>query len=49
MFSFIDNPVMVERMASNSRKLIVDRYEQRVVWNALLEEYRRLEKELLKN
>lgn len=49
MLSFIDNPFMVERMASNSRKLIVDRYEQRVVWNALLEEYRRLEKELLKN
>lgn len=48
MLSFIDNPFMVERMASNSRKLIVDRYEQRVVWNALLEEYRRLEKELLK-
>ena len=49
MLSFIDNPFMVERMASNSRKLIVDRYEQRVIWEALLEEYGRLEKELLKN
>lgn len=49
MLSFIDNPFLVERMASNSRKLIVDRYEQRVIWEALLEEYGRLEKKLLKN
>ena len=49
MLSFLDNPTMVKRLAGNSRKLIVDRYEQSVVWNALLEEYRRLEKDLLKN
>ena len=44
---FLENPEDVERMANNSRRLIVDRYEQSVVWNALLEEYKRLEKELL--
>lgn len=44
---FLDNPEEVKRMAGNSRQLIVDRYEQRVVWNALLEEYRRLENEYL--
>lgn len=49
MLYFLNNPEEVESMANNSRKLIVDRYEQRVVWDALLEEYRRLEKELLKN
>ncbi|MDD3970962.1 MAG: glycosyltransferase family 4 protein [Clostridia bacterium] len=43
---FLENPEDVERMANNSRRLIVDRYEQSVVWNALLEEYKRLEKEL---
>jgi glycosyltransferase involved in cell wall biosynthesis len=46
---FLENPNDVERMASNSRNLIVDRYEQRVVWDALLKEYRRLEKELLRS
>lgn len=46
---FLDNPEDVERMANNSRKMIIDRYEQQVVWDALLEEYRRLEKELIKS
>lgn len=41
---FLDNENEVKRMATNSRQLIVDRYEQRVVWEALLEEYGRLEK-----
>lgn len=31
-----------DRMASKSREMICDRYEQRVVWEALLEEYERL-------
>jgi glycosyltransferase involved in cell wall biosynthesis len=46
---FLDNPEDVERMANNSRKMIIDRFEQQVVWDALLEEYRRLEKELIKS
>lgn len=47
MQSFLDNPEIVERIGNNSRKLIVDRYQQRVVWNTLLHEYYRLENELL--
>lgn len=49
MLSFLNNPQEVDRLANNSRKMIVDRYEQHVVWDALLKEYKRLEKELLKN
>ncbi|NMA30804.1 MAG: glycosyltransferase family 4 protein [Candidatus Methanofastidiosa archaeon] len=49
MHYFLDNHEDLERMANNSRKMIVDRYEQQVVWDALLEEYRRLEKELIKS
>lgn len=49
MLSFKNNPIEVKRMAKNSRKMIVDRYEQHIVWDALLKEYRRLEKELKKN
>ena len=32
---------------SNARNMITDRYEQKVVWEALLEEYKRLEKHTL--
>jgi glycosyltransferase involved in cell wall biosynthesis len=49
MLSFLNDPQEVDRLANNSRKMIVDRYEQHVVWDALLKEYKRLEKELLKN
>lgn len=49
MLSFLNNPQEVDRLANKSRKMIVDRYEQHVVWDALLKEYKRLEKELLKN
>lgn len=37
---FASHPVEVERMAANARPLIVSRYEQRIVWNALLDEYK---------
>ena len=36
---FASHPVEVERMAANARPLIASRYEQRIVWNALLDEY----------
>lgn len=49
MSYFLDNPEEVERMAKNARPLITERYEQQVVWDALLEEYRGLEKELINN
>lgn len=39
---FIRHPEEMCRMAQNSRLLIGGRYEQQVVWNALLTEYRRL-------
>ena len=42
----LDNPVELNRMASNARPLIVNRYEQKTVWEALLEEYRKLEQEI---
>lgn len=37
---FASHPVEVERMAVNARPLIASRYEQRIVWNALLDEYK---------
>lgn len=40
MKSFVTHPADVEEMAANARPLIVSRYEQRMVWNALLEKYR---------
>ncbi|HMM16031.1 MAG TPA: glycosyltransferase family 4 protein [Petrimonas sp.] len=42
MRQFLDNPDNTEKMASRSRKMIVERYEQQAVWEALLEEYRAL-------
>lgn len=37
---FASHPVEVERMTANARPLIASRYEQRIVWNALLDEYK---------
>lgn len=37
---FASHSVEVEKMAANARPLIVSRYEQRMVWNALLAEYK---------
>lgn len=39
----LDNPMELNRMASNARQLIVNRYEQRIVWEAILAEYKELE------
>jgi hypothetical protein len=35
------------RLKSNAREMITSRYEQKLVWEALLEEYKRLEKQIL--
>jgi len=43
MIFFLENKDVVQMMASNARSLIVSRYEQSVVWNALLKEYQSLE------
>lgn len=37
-----DNP-LYQKLKANSRKRIVDNYEQKVVWNAILNEYKKLE------
>lgn len=39
---FLENPNDVQKMASVSREMITSRYEQEVVWNAVLEEYRKM-------
>lgn len=38
----LHNPAEVDRMAKNARPLITERYEQRMVWEAIFEEYKRL-------
>jgi glycosyltransferase involved in cell wall biosynthesis len=45
MISLLTNKEKRERMAASSRQMIVDRYEQKMVWEALLAEYKRLETE----
>ncbi|WP_455584545.1 glycosyltransferase family 4 protein [Bacteroides sp.] len=39
---FIDNPIEVKQMADKVREMITSRYEQQIVWEALLMEYRSL-------
>lgn len=39
---FLNYPDEIQRMAANARPLIMERYEQWKVWEALLEEYRSL-------
>ncbi len=43
MESFITNENYFKKLKSNSREKIVSRFEQKVVWNALLAEYRNLD------
>ena len=35
-----------EKLKSNARKQITENYEQSVVWNAILAEYKKLEKDV---
>lgn len=44
METFIMQQNKVKEMAANCRKLVADRYDQKIVWNALLEEYKNLSK-----
>ena len=44
MNNFISNKTQMEKMKQNARKMIVTRYEQSVVWKAILEEYNSFEK-----
>lgn len=45
MKDFVAHPEKVKQMAANARSMIASRYEQKMVWEALLEEYRRVCKE----
>lgn len=38
----VENPSLYQKLKANSREMIVSRYEQSVVWEALLEEYKTL-------
>lgn len=42
MLEMIENKELYQHLKSNAREMITARYEQRVVWEALLEEYKRL-------
>ena len=42
MTEIIENKELYQHLKSNARKMITSRYEQRIVWEALLEEYKRL-------
>jgi len=39
---FIENKAKVAEMAANARSLIASRYEQKMVWEAILKEYQSL-------
>ena len=42
MTTLLEEPELYQHLQKNSRSMICDRYEQKVVWNALLEEYNML-------
>lgn len=45
MEAFILHPEKVKDMAQNCRKMVADRFDQKIVWAALLDEYKTLLKE----
>lgn len=46
MITLIENKELYQHLKSNAIEMITSRYEQLVVWEALLEEYRKLLDEL---
>lgn len=44
MQRFIDEPDLVKIMASNARKMVIDRYEQKYIWRELLKVYQSFDK-----
>jgi len=44
MKELVENKVLYSKLKQNARKRIVDNYEQKVVWTAILNEYKSLEK-----
>lgn len=47
MLRFIEDKDLLNKLKSNARRMIVERYEQKVVWHAILAEYNRLEENLI--
>ena len=45
MIKLIEDKPLREKLAGNSREMIVNRFEQKYVWNEILKEYRLLEQE----
>jgi len=45
MKNCLTNSEQFNKVKENARQLIVDRYEQKIVWDAILEEYKALEKD----
>jgi len=48
MLRFVEDNELLSKLKINARRMIVDRYEQQVVWGALLAEYKRLEENVQK-
>ena len=44
MKKMIEDKVYYNQQKKNARTMIVSRYEQKLVWNTILEEYKKLEK-----
>ncbi|CAM1333941.1 glycosyltransferase family 4 protein [Tenacibaculum aestuariivivum] len=42
MKELVDNSILYKELKNNCRNMIINRYEQKFVWNELLEEYKRL-------
>ena len=42
MKEWVEQPEKVTSMASNARRLVETRYEQQMIWRALLDEYQKL-------
>lgn len=43
MLKFVQDRELLDQLRINSRRMVVERYEQKVVWDALLAEYKSLE------
>jgi glycosyltransferase involved in cell wall biosynthesis len=46
MLYCLENPEVLKEMRHNTREIITTKFEQKMVWNALLQEYQKLEFEL---
>ena len=43
MTRYLNNDILLNKHKSNAREMIISRYEQKVVWEAILAEYKKLE------